>query len=55
MTYLFIPVLLAISYHTFSYGIFLIKKEKNRLAAFGTILLSLLNLVVPVYVIILRY
>ena len=55
MIYLFILVLLAISYHTFSYGVFLVKKEKNKLAAFGTILLSLLNLAVPIYVIILRY
>ncbi len=55
MIYLLILFLLAVSYHTFSYGIFLIKKEKNKLAAFGTILLSLLNLVIPTYVLLLRF
>lgn len=55
MIYLIILFLLAVSYHTFSYSIFLIKKEKNKLAAFGTILLSLLNLAVPIYIILLRY
>jgi hypothetical protein len=55
MVYLIILFLLAVSYHTFSYSIFLIKKEKNKLAAFGTILLSLLNLAVPIYILLSRY
>ncbi|MEN6313883.1 MAG: hypothetical protein ABFD25_06510 [Clostridiaceae bacterium] len=55
MIYLLVVLLAAVSYHTFSYGKYLIKKEKNRLAAFGAILMGIINLVVPILFLILRY
>ena len=55
MIYFIIPLLLAVGYHTMSYGIYLVKKEKNNLAATGTFILMALSLVTPVVVIILRY
>lgn len=45
----------AVCFHTFSYGIYLVKKEKNSLAAFGTILLAALTAVATVLMLIYRY
>ena len=55
MIYLLILPLLAVGYHTMSYGIYLIKKEKNNLAAAGTFILMALSLVGAVLALILRY
>ena len=41
--------------YTFSYGVYLAKKEKNALAAFGTILLSLISVAAPAIMFILKY
>ncbi len=41
--------------YTFSYGLYLAKKEKNALAAFGTILLSLITIAAPAITLILKY
>lgn len=47
--------LAAVSYHTFSYGMHLIKKEKNTLAAIGVISMAAINLVAPVILSIFKY
>lgn len=55
MIYILMLFLLAVCYHTISYSIYLIKKEKNKLAAFGTIVIALLGLAAPVLMLIYRY
>lgn len=55
MIYTLVILFAAISYHTFSYGKHLLKKEKNKLAAFGVILMGIINLVVPTLFLILKY
>lgn len=52
MIYILIPFLIGISYYTFSYGIFIQKEEKNKLAATGTILLALLSILAPIIAIV---
>lgn len=55
MIYLLIILFIAIGYHTCTYGVFIIKKEKNMLAAIGTILLAFIGIVVPIIVLFLKY
>ncbi len=56
MLIVFIMLIVIIaSVHTFSYGIFLAKKERNTLAAFGVILLASITLAVPALMLILKY
>lgn len=45
----------AAAIYTFSYGVYLAKKEKNALAAFGTILLSLIAVIAPATMLLLKY
>lgn len=55
MIYTLVVLFAAVSYHTFSYGKYLIKKEKNSLAAFGAILMGIINLLIPTLFLILKY
>lgn len=55
MIYLIAVFLIAVSYHTFSYGMHLIKKEKNSLAAVGVILMAVINLAAPIILFIVMY
>jgi|LSQX01.3.fsa_nt_gb hypothetical protein len=56
MLIVFIMLIVIIaSVYTFSYGIFLAKKERNTLAAFGVILLVVITLTAPVLMLILKY
>ncbi len=41
--------------YTFSYGVYLAKNEKNALAAFGAVLLSLITVAAPAIMLILKY
>lgn len=52
---IFIIFLIAVSYHTFSYGMYLIKKEKNTLAAVGVIAVAVINLAVPIILLVYIY
>lgn len=40
-------VVLAIGYYTFTYGMSLWKDDKNKLGAFGTILIAILGIAAP--------
>ncbi|NLK85994.1 MAG: hypothetical protein GX279_00685 [Clostridiaceae bacterium] len=53
--FIIILFVVAAGIYTFSYGIYLAKKEKNALAAFGTIFLSLITVAAPVIMLILKY
>jgi len=55
MIYLLILFFLAVGYYTCSYGAFIIKKEKNILAAVGTIALGIIGTVVPIMVLFMKY
>ncbi len=55
MIYLLIPFLLAVGYYTCSYGVFIMKKEKNILAAVGTIALGIIGVIVPIIVFLIKY
>jgi hypothetical protein len=52
---IFVLFLLAVNYYAFSYGLFLVRKEKNRLAGFGIFLLVLVCFLVPAYMILHYY
>jgi hypothetical protein len=55
MIYGIIIILAAFSYHILSYGMHLIRKEKNTLAAVGVILIAVINLAAPIILIIFNY
>lgn len=55
MIYIIAIFLLAVTYHTFSYSIHLIKKEKNMLAAIGTMAIAAISLVAPIIMFIYKY
>jgi hypothetical protein len=52
---IFVLFLLAVNYYAFSYGLFLVRKEKNRLAGFGIFLIVLICFLVPAYMILHYY
>ncbi|WPC44044.1 hypothetical protein [Clostridium sp. JS66] len=41
-------IIIAACYYSFSYGIYLWKIEKERLAGFGVLLLTFLGIVIPI-------
>lgn len=47
MRYFLILIFLVIGYHTFSYGVNVLKNEKNKLAAFGVFLLAVAGVCIP--------
>jgi hypothetical protein len=55
MIYLLILFLIAVGYYTFTYGVFIMTKEKNTLAAVGTILLAVIGTILPIIVLFLKY
>jgi hypothetical protein len=55
MKYLLILFLIAVGYYTFTYGVFIIRKEKNTLAAAGTILLAVIGILAPIIVLFIKY
>ncbi|HEY9061447.1 MAG TPA: hypothetical protein VIO64_13215 [Pseudobacteroides sp.] len=55
MIYLLIILCVAIGYYTCTYGVFILKNEKNMLAAIGTILLAVISTVVSIIVLFLKY
>jgi hypothetical protein len=55
MIYILIAFFIAVGYYTFTYGLYLLKKEKNKLAAAGTIILAIIGTAVPVVVLFLKY
>ena len=55
MIYILIIFLTAVSYHTFSYSMHLIKKEKNILAAVGVMSMAVINLAAPMVLLIFKY
>jgi len=55
MIFILAIFLFAVSYHAFSYGLHLIKKEKNFLAAIGVISMAVINLAAPILLFIIKY
>jgi hypothetical protein len=55
MIYLLILILIAIGYYTFTYGVFIIRREKNTLAAAGTILLAVVGTLAPIIALFIKY
>lgn len=54
MKYIIVIAMLLSGYYSFSYGVFQWKKEKNKLGAAGTILLSVVGTVVPAVIYFMR-
>lgn len=48
MKYLLILLILFAGYYTFTYSIYLWKKEKNKLAAFGSAFIAVVGTVAPI-------
>lgn len=55
MIYLLIFFFIGIGYYNFTYGVYLLKNENNKLAAAGTFILAIVGTVVPIIVLIWRY
>ena len=50
-----IIIIIVSGIYTFSYGIYMAKKRKNALAAFGAILLTLLTIAATTFMLITRF
>ncbi|KZL89662.1 hypothetical protein [Clostridium magnum] len=41
-------IIITANYYSFTYGIYLWKRENNRLAAFGVLLITFMGIIVPI-------
>lgn len=55
MIYLLNLFFIAIGYYTYTYGLFILKKEKNLLAATGTVFLAVVGTLAPIIVLFIKY
>jgi hypothetical protein len=55
MIYGTIIIFLAIGYHTFTYGIYILKNERSKLPAFAVFALAIIATVAPITALFTRY
>jgi hypothetical protein len=55
MMYLFIIFMLCCGYYSFTYGVNLWRKDKNRLGGMAMIILSIIGTLIPAFVMFIKY
>jgi len=55
MKYLVMLFMIACNYYTFTYGLYLWKKEKNKTGSVAVIILSLIGAIIPSITLLIKY